>query len=87
MLQSATIQDGGDDKTTSRYTRLLAYNVSQPTESVRLTGEWVVPLPQNSKNGKTYAASEMYFLSPGVFLVLARDGDGRGSDDISSKYK
>ncbi|KAF9553142.1 hypothetical protein CPC08DRAFT_788318 [Agrocybe pediades] len=87
MLQSATIQDGGDSKTTSRYTRLFAYDVSRPTKCVRLVGEWVVPLPQNSKNGKTYGASEMLFVSPGVFLVLSRDGDGKGSDDLSSKYK
>ena len=26
MLQSATVQDGGADKTTSRYTRLFAFD-------------------------------------------------------------
>ncbi|KAF8883998.1 hypothetical protein BD779DRAFT_1674303 [Infundibulicybe gibba] len=69
LLQSATIQDGGDDKSTSR-----------------LVGEWVVPLPQNSKNN-TLAASEVHFVSPGVFLALSRDGNGRGDDNDESKYK
>jgi len=87
MLQSATIQDGGDDKSTSRYTRLLAYDISAPS-LVRpsLKGEWVVPLPQSSK-GNTLAASEIHFVSQNVFLVLARDGDGHGGDDNNSKYK
>ncbi|KAF8194938.1 esterase-like activity of phytase-domain-containing protein [Pholiota molesta] len=86
MLQSATIQDGGDDKSTSRFTRLLAYNVSAPSVSVPLIGEWVVPLPQ-SGGGKTEACSEIHFLGAGVFLALSRDGDGRGGDDNKSSYK
>ncbi|KAK0451314.1 esterase-like activity of phytase-domain-containing protein [Desarmillaria tabescens] len=86
MLQSATIQDGGDDKTTSRYTRLLAYDVSNPTVRPELIGEWVVPLPQSKKN-KTRACSEIAFVSPGVFFALSRDGDGEGGDDLESSYK
>jgi len=86
MLQSATIQDGGSDKTTSRHSRLFAYDVGNILQKPKLIGEWVVPLPQSSK-GKTLASSEIYFLSPGVFLALARDGDGRGGDDTKSKYK
>ncbi|KAI0330295.1 hypothetical protein GY45DRAFT_758973 [Cubamyces sp. BRFM 1775] len=87
LLQSATIQDGGSDKTTSRYTRLLAYDISdalvvRPT----LIGEYVVPLPL-SKKGKTQAASELHFVSEGIFLVLSRDGDGHGGDDAKSSYK
>ncbi|KDR70938.1 hypothetical protein GALMADRAFT_144404 [Galerina marginata CBS 339.88] len=86
MLQSATIQDGGDDKSTSRFTRLLAYNVANPLVSVPLIGEWVVPLPLSGK-GNTEACSEIHFLGAGVFLALSRDGDGRGGDDDSSSYK
>ncbi|KAF5353668.1 hypothetical protein D9758_008665 [Tetrapyrgos nigripes] len=87
MLQSATIQDGGDDKSTSRYTRLVAYDVSDPTVTrPSLVGEWVVPLPLSSK-GNTEACSEIHFVSPGIFLALSRDGDGRGGDDNNSKYK
>ncbi|KAF8073546.1 esterase-like activity of phytase-domain-containing protein [Lyophyllum atratum] len=86
MLQSATIQDGGDSKSTSRYTRLVAYDVSHPLLRPKLVGEWVVPLPQSSK-GNTQASSEIHFVSPGVFLALARDGDGRGGGDDNSGYK
>jgi hypothetical protein len=86
MLQSATIQDGGDDKSTSRFTRLFAWNVASPLVSVPLIGEWVVPLPQSSK-GNTEACSEIHFLGSGVFLALSRDGDGRGGDDNKSSYK
>lgn len=86
MLQSATIQDGGDSKGTSRYTRLVAFNVSDSLVRPPLVGEWVVPLPLSSK-GNTQPCSEIHFVSPGVFLALSRDGDGRGGDDTNSKYK
>lgn len=86
MLQSATIQDGGDSKATSRFTRLVAYDISLPLLRTKLIGEWVVPLPQSSK-GNTQASSEVHYVSPGVFLTLARDGDGRGGDDNNSGYK
>ncbi|KAJ3567531.1 hypothetical protein NP233_g6310 [Leucocoprinus birnbaumii] len=84
MLQSATIQDGGDDKSTSRYTRLVAYDVQGDTST--LAGEWIVPLPQSSK-GNTRGCSEIHFVSDGVFLALSRDGNGRGDDDDDSDYK
>ncbi|KAJ3478425.1 hypothetical protein NLI96_g9767 [Meripilus lineatus] len=87
MLQSATIQDGGDDKTTSRYTRLFAYDISNPLVArPALLGEWVIPLPQ-SKKGKTRASSEVHFVRDNIFLVLARDGDGHGGDETESSYK
>lgn len=86
MLQSATIQDGGDDKSTSRFTRLLAYNIASPLISVPLIGEWVVPLPQSS-SGNTEACSEIHFLGNGTFLALSRDGSGRGGSSKKSSYK
>jgi hypothetical protein len=51
-------------------------------------GEWIVPLPQSDK-GKTYGASELRYLSNTTFLVLSRDGHGRGDDDEEneSDYK
>ncbi|KAF8915283.1 esterase-like activity of phytase-domain-containing protein [Mucidula mucida] len=88
MLQAATIQDGGGDKTTSRYTRLVAYDVSDvSSERPALVGEWVVPLPISNSKGKTRASSEILFLGQGAFLSLSRDGDGKGGDDTKSKYK
>lgn len=91
LLQSAMIQDGGSDKTTNRYTRLLQYSVSANLVSgmvtaPQLVGEYIVPLPQ-SKKGKTYAQSEIHYLSPTTFLILARDGNGHGDDDTESSYK
>jgi len=84
MLQSATIQDGGADKTTSRYTRLFAFDTK--VLPPHLVGEWVVPLPLSKKN-HTEACSEIHLVRPGVFFALSRDGDGRGGDDNKSSYK
>lgn len=84
MLQSPTFQDGAS---ASKYTRLLAYDVSEPDDKrPKLIGEWVVPLPLTSK-GKTLGSSEIHFVKNNVFLSLTRDGDGRGGDDAKSKYK
>ena len=86
MLQSATIQDGGNKKSHSRYTRLVAYNVSNLSEQPNLTGEFVVPLPQDA-NGDTIECSEIHFIANGVFLALSRDSNGHGDDDTLSTYK
>lgn len=87
MLQSATIQDGGNKKSNSRYTRLLAYDISQPTEiRPALVAEYIVPLPQDS-DGKTLGASEISFISDQLFLVLSRDSNGHGGDATESTYK
>lgn len=47
-----------------------------------------MPLPQSSK-GKTYAQSEVHYLTSTQFLVLSRDGHGHGDDDdeADSVYK
>ena len=87
LLQSATIQDGGNKKKNARHARLLAYNISDPSQfRPSLVGEWVVPLPLDA-DSKTLGASELHFVSPGVFLVLARDGGGHGGDETLSAYK
>lgn len=87
LLQSATIQDGGSGKSTSRFTRLLAYDVTHELPSTPpIIGEWVVPLPLDSKEN-TLAQSEMHFISQNIFFVLARDGDGHGGSSDKSSYK
>ena len=87
LLQSATIQDGGNKKKNARHARLLAYNISDPSQfRPSLVGEWVVPLPLDA-DSKTLGASELHFVSPGMFLVLARDGGGHGGDETLSAYK
>lgn len=87
LLQSATVQDGGSDSTTSRYTRLLAFDVTAPlTVRPPIIHEYVVPLPISKKN-KTRAASELHFVSDGFLLVLSRDGNGHGDSNDDSSYK
>lgn len=86
LLQSATIQDGGSDKTTNRYSRLLAFDVSKVPASAPLVHEYVVPLPQ-SKKLKTRASSELHIVDSTTFLVLARDGNGFGDTDPGASYK
>jgi len=83
LLQSSTVQDGA---AASRYTRLLAYNVSNSHKRPKLIGEWVIPLPV-SNAGKVRGASEVHFVRKNVFLALARDGNGRGNNDLTSSYK
>jgi hypothetical protein len=89
LVQSALVQDGGSDKSTERYTRLLAYSLSSSGKSKRkdkksaaaaptLVAEYVVPLPTSGK-GKAYASSELHVLSNSTFLVLARDGNGQSA--------
>jgi hypothetical protein len=48
LLQSATIQDGGSDKTTSRYTRLLQYSVPANLVSGMVTAPQLVGASFNS---------------------------------------
>lgn len=87
------MQDGGADKSTARYTRLLGWDVSSVLEvpagahETKLVEEYIVPLPLSSK-GKAQGVNELLVLgNDGVFLVLTRDGDGKGGDDAKSKHR
>ena len=85
MVQSALIQDGGSHGTKRRNTRLLKYSIAnnKPT----LEAEYVVQLPITS-TGKVAAQSEMHYISPTQFLVLARDsGAGHGTNVSESVYR
>jgi hypothetical protein len=85
MLQSATIQDGGAKAKTRRNTRLLVYSTGN--ERPTLEAEYVVQLPQLS-SGRTLGQSEMHYISPTQFLVLARDsGAGHGQPESTSQYR
>lgn len=89
LLQSATIQDGGSSKTTNRYSRLLgwAYDPTKPFNlQPTLKEEYVVQLPASGK-GNTRASSELHIVGDGVFLVLARDGNGFGDNTAQTTYK
>ena len=96
LLQSAAINNGGDDKRTNRHTTLLRYELDRDGMNPVLAGEWVVPLPQyldytSKKNDprKTAGASEILSYDDGEhFLVLSRDGGfGRGLKDTRSVYR
>jgi len=87
LLQSATVQDSasGKDADQSRAnTRLFVYDISKTATPAAPVAEYVVQLPvfRNKGDGaapdKTAAQSEILALSDHQFLVLARDGNGRG---------
>ena len=89
LLQSAARQDGGTGGTgPRRHTRLLAYDLTvagNPT----LKGEYVVSLPTFPLGTATRvpAQSEMLAINNTQFLVLARDGNGRGIANPTSLYR
>ncbi|KAF1981799.1 3-phytase [Aulographum hederae CBS 113979] len=89
LLQSALLQEGGESSSTRRNTRLLQYDISGRTP--KYLAEYVVPLPEflNAKgNTRVAAQSELHYVSPTQFLVLARDsGAGHGQDDSLSLYR
>ncbi|WP_049974198.1 esterase-like activity of phytase family protein [Azospirillum sp. B4] len=87
VLQSAAVQDldPASVNTSRRNTRLLSYDISNPTSAV-LKGEWVVQLPMYNNNGnpagalnRVAAESELLALNNTQFLLLSRDGNGYGS--------
>ncbi len=92
LLQSATRQDGGNANSATRYnTRMLTYNISNPSAPV-LTSEYVVQLPRyydpQAKATLVAAQSELLQLNSHQYLVLSRDsGHGYGLSDPTSIYR
>ena len=89
LMQSATRQDGGaGGSSLRRHTRLLAYDITNPAAAA-LKGEWILPLPLYTQSGLQQVASvgDLVVLSSRQFLVLARDGNGRGSSSTASIYR
>lgn len=82
LSQTALNQDGGlQGGGSRRHARLLQYVDSE------VVAEYVVPLPRFT-NTSVAAQSEIKFISPTQFLVLARDsGRGHGQDDSTSVYR
>lgn len=89
LLQSATRQDGGTggSSATRHHTRLLAYDITGAEP--RLVGHYVVPLPtyRQGINTRVAAQSELLAINSTQFLVLARDGNGRGTATPTSLYR
>jgi hypothetical protein len=86
LLQSATIQDGGNGGSSNRnYTRLLAYDIKN--KGPKLVGEYVVKLP-TGPDGKVEAQSEIHYISDTQFLILSRDSNvGQGQSNSLSTYR
>ena len=90
ILQSATVQDGGE-KSKSRFNdRLLKYDITVCPP--QLVGEYVVVLPTyTAADGKTKTASqsEMRVINENLIMLLPRDshlGNG-GEDGTESIFK
>ena len=87
ILQSATVQDtNGSSQQTRNNTRILVYDISSSAVgNTNPIGHYVLQLPTLTSNGgggavnRTAAQSEMLALNNNQFLVLSRDGNGRGS--------
>ncbi len=85
MLQSAAMQDStGTGGEARRNTRVLIYDISRTRSPRRPIGHYVLQLPVLREAGDggpadaAAAQSEMVALNDGQFLVLSRDGLGRG---------
>lgn len=86
ILQSATVQDTeGANAATRNNTRVLLYDISRTRTPKTPVGHYVLQLPtfRLTGDGKpadaTAAQSEMAALNEHQFLVLSRDGNGRGA--------
>jgi hypothetical protein len=85
LLQSATIQDGAKSSSKRRNSRFLTYRIKDNKPS--LEAEYAVQLPV-LPSGRVASQSEMIYISPTQFLVLARDsGAGHGQDKSESIYR
>ena len=85
IQQSATVQDtNGANQQTRNNTRILVYDISSTGTPTNPIGHYVLQLPVFNNNGsgaaadRTAAQSEMLALNDTQFLVLSRDGLGRG---------
>ena len=88
VLQSATLQDNPTNVAVRRNnTRVLVYDISTNKTPTAPISEYVLQLPvyNNSLTGTgaasaTAAQSEVLALNNTQFLVLSRDGNGRGTN-------
>ena len=89
LVQSALNQDGGLHNHESRNARFLVYDTtaSQPIYEA----EYVVPLSHvdpSDPSSDVARQSEIHYISPTQFLVLARDSNaGHGQDETESIYR
>ncbi|MBW8753148.1 MAG: esterase-like activity of phytase family protein [Sphingomonadales bacterium] len=91
ILQSATVQDtAGAAQATRNNTRILIYDISSNATPTNPIAHYVLQLPIFNNNGsgaapdRTAAQSEMLALNDKQFLVLSRDGIGRGVAGVTT---
>ena len=95
VLQSATLQDNPTNVAVRRNnTRVLVYDISTNRTPTTPISEYVLQLPvyNNSSTGTgnataTAAQSEILALNNTQFLVLSRDGNGRGAGTNAIAFK
>jgi hypothetical protein len=90
LIQSALTQEGGPGNPGRKQARLVVYDISG--RNPKHTNEYVVTLPlytdPTSKSVKVAAQSEIHFISPTQFLILARDsGAGGAQASTTSVYR
>ncbi len=87
LLQSAIIQDSGSGNQGRSNTRLVVYDVSSTDSPTDPVAQYVIQLPRADDSGATTnggtvnrncAQSSIIALNDHQFLILARDGNGRG---------
>lgn len=91
VLQSATVQDSVSGESATRaHTRVLVYDISKTRTPAAPIGHYVLRLPTVREGGDgqaadaTAAQSEILALNDRQFLVLARDGAGRGKGNTKA---
>ena len=91
IVQSAAMQDTiRKDAATRNNTRVLVYDISKTKTPTEPVAHYVLQLPTYRENGDggpadaTAAQSEMLALSDTQFLVLSRDGNGRGKGSANA---
>ncbi|HEY5892374.1 MAG TPA: esterase-like activity of phytase family protein [Chthoniobacterales bacterium] len=84
LLQSATIQDSGSGNQGRSNTRLLVYDTSNENAPTDPVAQYVIQLPRVDSDGsgtvdRTAAQSSIIAINDTQFLILSRDGNGRGA--------
>jgi len=90
LLQSATLQDSGSGAQGRSNTRLVVYDVSASDTPGAPSAQYVIQLPRIDDNGgtpavnRTGAQSAIIALNNKQLLILSRDGNGRGVEDVGA---
>lgn len=88
ILQSATRQDGGDGGSSLRqHTRLLVYNLTTPTPTLKSEHVIVLPTYLDGAVTKVAAACDLVAVNSHQLLVLTRDSNGHGTNNPTSLFR